>query len=227
MNNKEIRSWAKEGIKGNVGFLLATVFICMLPALLGGFFVLFTFRSLPGVLGWVLSFIAIFMGLGETCVVLRLIQTGEQKLSALFTPLSPDWVGKAFVVALVLSLWSVVQSVLPSEGLMGLVFALVGLAVSTILFPIRYMLFLFPDWPAGKVINEGFRAGCDNFGDLFSFQFVLLLPIFGIVLLMVLSHVFVGVLTIYVIIFGVIALVLYPAYMILAQAKYAMERFMQ
>lgn len=226
MSNRDIRGWAREAIKGNIGFLIFTSLLCSLPTFIGWFNAYFFPHSF---LVWrcFLSFASSFLSLGEICVVLELIRTGEQHLSALNTPFQPQWVGKALSVTIVLSLWSAVRTLLPDEGFLGFVFALVGLVISTALFPVPYVLFFWPDWPAGKVIREGFQAGFGNFWDTLGFLIALSWPIIGIVLLMILSTEFVGVLSIYVMIFGVIALVLYPAYMILAQAKFAMERFMQ
>jgi len=227
MSNQDIRRWAREAIKGNIGFLFFVSLLCSLPTFIGGSLSYFAPHSLFAALVWALGFVSNLMQLGVICVVLELIRTGEQHLSALNTPFSPAWVGKALSVTIVLSLWSAVRTLLPDEGFPGLVFALVGLAISTALFPVPYVLFFWPDWPAGKVIREGFQAGFGNFWDTLGFLIALSWPIIGIVLLMILSTEFVGVLSIYVMIFGVIALVLYPAYMILAQAKFAMERFMQ
>lgn len=227
MSNQDIRRWAREAIKGNVGFLLLVSLIASLPTLMGSLISHFSPNFLAAPWKWALDFVADFMHLGEICVVLKLIHTGEQDLTALNTPFSPAWVGKALSVTIVLSLWPAVRALLPDEGFLGFVFALVGLVISIALFPIPYVLFFWPDWPAGKVIREGFQAGLGNFWDTLGFLIVLSWPIIGIVLLMILSAEFVGVLSIYVMIFGVIALVLYPAYMILAQAKFAMERFMQ
>lgn len=227
MSNQDIRRWAREAIKGNIGFLFFTSLLCSLPSFIGGYIAYYSPPFPFAAWVWALNFVSNLMRLGVICVVLELIRTGEQHLSTLFTPFSPTWIGKALSVTIVLSLWSAVQAALPGEGFPGLVFALVGLVISTALFPVPYVLFFWPDWTAGQVIREGFQAGFGNFWDTLGFTIVLGLPIFGIVLLMILSTVFVGVLSVYVMIFGAIGLVLYPAYMILAEAKFAMERFMQ
>lgn len=226
MSNRDIRGWAREAIKGNIGFLFFTSLLCSLPPLIGGFISYSAPYSPFAAWTWTLDVVSNLMRLGVICVVLELIRTGEQHLATLTTPLSPAWIGKALSVTIVLSLWSAVQAALPDEGFPGFVFALVGLVISTALFPVPYVLFFWPDWTAGQVIREGFQAGFGNFWDTLGFTIVLGLPIFGIVLLMILSTVFVGVLSVYVMIFGAIGLVLYPAYMILAEAKFAMERFM-
>ena len=227
MSNRDIRGWAREAIKGNIGFLLFTSLLCSLPTFIGGFIAYSAPYSPFASWTWTLDFISNLMQLGVIRVVLELIRTGEQHLTTLTTPLSPAWIGKALSVTIVLSLWPTVRALLPDEGFPGFVFALVGLVISTALFPVPYVLFFWPDWPAGKVIREGFQAGLGNFWDTLGFLIVLCWPIIGIVILMILAREYVGVLSIYVMIFGVIALVLYPAYMILAQAKFAMERFMQ
>lgn len=226
MSNQDIRRWAREAIHGNVGFLLLVSLIASLPALIGGLISYFSPDSLAAPWEWALDFVSDFMHLGEICVVLKLIHTKQQDLTALATPFRPQWVGKALCVALVLSLWSAVEAALPDKGLLGLVFALVGLVISIALFPVPYVLFFWPDWPVGKVIGEGFRAGYADFWDIFLFQIVLCLPLLGIVFLIVLSPLF-GILAIPCIVGGVVAAVAYSAYMALAMTKYAMERFMQ
>ena len=179
MSNRDIRGWAREAIKGNIGFLIFTSLLCSLPTFIGWFNAYFFPHSF---LVWrcFLSFAGSFLSLGEICVVLELIRTGEQHLSALNTPFQPQWVGKALSVTIVLSLWSAVRTLLPDEGFPGLVFALVGLVISTALFPVPYVLFFWPDWPAGKVIREGFQAGFGNFWDTLGFLIALSWPIIGI-----------------------------------------------
>ena len=226
MSNRDIRGWAREAIKGNVGFLLLTSFICSLPTLMGSLISYFSPDFLAAPWKWALDFVSDFMHLGEICVILKLIHTGQQDLTALATPFRPQWAGKALCVALVLSLWSAVHAALPDEGLLGLVFTLVGLVISTALFPVPYVLFFWPDWPAGRVIGEGFRAGYADFWDILGFQIVLGLPLLGIIFLMVLSPLF-GVLAVPCLIGGVVAIVAWGAYATLAQTKYAMVRFMQ
>ena len=213
MSNQDIRLWARENIRGSIWFLLLLSFICSLPGLIGGFFSLFSRDSLAAPWEWALDFVGHFMNLASICVVLKLIRTGEQDLAALSTPFQPSWVGKALAVALLLSLWSVVEAALPDEGLRGILSSILGFVISTALFPIPYVLFFYPDWPVGKVISEGFRAGYGDFWDIVGFQIVLALPILGVLLV--------------ILIVGVAAIVAHTAYMILAQAKYAMERFMQ
>lgn len=226
MSNQDIRGWAREAIRGNIGFLVLTSFICSLPTLMGSLISYFSPDFLAAPWKWALDFVSDFMHLGQICVVLKLIHTGEQDLTALATPFRPQWAGKALCVALVLSLWSAVQAALPGEGFPGFVFALVGLVISTALFPVPYVLFFWPDWPAGQVIREGFRAGYGDFWDILGFQIILGLPLIGIIFLMVLSPFF-GILAVPSLIGGIVAIVAYLAYMTLAQTKYAMERFMQ
>ncbi len=226
MSNQDIRLWARENIRGSIWFLLLLSFICSLPGLIGGFFSLFSRDSLAAPWEWALDFVGHFMNLASICVVLKLIRTGEQDLAALSTPFQPSWVGKALAVALLLSLWSVVEAALPDEGLRGILSSILGFVISTALFPIPYVLFFYPDWPVGKVISEGFRAGYGDFWDIVGFQIVLALPILGVLLVMLLSPLF-GILAFPILIVGVAAIVAHTAYMILAQAKYAMERFMQ
>lgn len=223
MSNQEIRLWARQTIKGNIGFLVLTAFICSFPQLIGGFISFFSPESLAASWEWALDFVTNFMSLGSICVVLKLIHTGEQDLTALTTPFKAPWVGKALAVALLLSLWSAVQAALPDKGLMGILAALLGFVISTALFPVPYVLFFYPDWPVGKVISQGFQAGYGDFWDIAGFQFVLVLPILGILLLMILTPLF----GLFGTIGGAVALVAYTAYMTLAQGKYALERFMQ
>lgn len=225
MSNQDIRRWAREAIKGNIGFLVLASFICSFPTLMGSLISYFSPDFLAAPWEWALDFVSNFMRLGEICVILKLIHTGQQDLTALATPFRPQWAGKALCVALVLSLWSAVHAALPDEGLLGLVFTLVGLVISTALFPVPYVLFFWPDWPAGQVIGEGFRAGYADFWDILGFQIVLCLPLLGIIFLMVLSPLF-GVLAVPCLIGGVVAIVAWGAYATLAQTKYAMERFM-
>lgn len=224
MSNQEIRLWARNAIKGNVGFLLLTAFICSVPQLIGGLISFFSPESLAASWEWALEFVTRFMSLGSICVVLKLIRTGEQDLTALAVPFQAPWVGKALTVALLLSLWSAVKAALPDKGLVGLLTAILGLLISTALLPIRYVLFFYPDWPVVKVISEGFQAGYGDFWDILGFSIILGLPLVGICILIALSP-FCGILAVPVLIGGVVALVSYIAYMDLAEVKYAIERF--
>lgn len=233
MSNKEIRSWTGEAVKGNIGFLLAVSLLCTLPALIGVLVGYLSYDRLPFLWVWASGLLTAFLNLGSICVVLKLIQEEKQDLTALAVPFQAPWVGKTLAVIFLLSVLKVIgirlfhlgPLALFHAGLMVLSSILLEFFISTVLLPIPYMLFFFPDWPVGQVISEGFRAGYENFWDIVGFQFSLILPILGIVLFMVLSCVFVSVLTIFVMIFGVIGLVLYPSYIMLAQGKYAIERF--
>ncbi len=235
MSNREIRAWTSEAIRGNIGFLLLISFICSLPTLIWLLVYYSSYGRISPIWSWAVSICSSLLNLGGICVVLKLIWEEKRDLATLNTPFTPDYVSKSLMVILFLSLLTVVGKYLFrrgllsifDEGLIGLPSALLQLAIATVLFPISYMLFFFPDWPVGQVISQGLRAGYEHFWNILSFMLALVLPILTIVLLMVLSYIFVSVLTVFIWIFGGIGLVLYNSYIMLARGKYAIERFMQ
>lgn len=226
MSNDDIHLWARNAVKGNVGFLVLTAFICSLPSLISGLISHFSPGFLPAPLEWALDFVSSFMRLGAICVVLKLIHTGEQDLTALTTPFRSPWIGKAIVVVFFLSLWPVFKTILPDKGLAGIALNLVDIVITTILFPVRYILFFFPDWPVGKVIWDGLRTGYSNLANILNFQIILGIPMLFMILLITFSSLF-GTLAVPIVIAGFAAIVAYGGYINFACTKYAMERFMK
>lgn len=197
MTGREIRTWARERVRGQRGILLLAGFLVSAPSLL----VLLAkkvFLVVVPLWGTIpISFLSILLSFGYMKLALDLAEGRPGRLSSLGFSFSDGMFGKAALLALFLSLINVLANFAPTLLLHAskpeLLFLAFGINLillifyNTITFPIGYRLVLFPQDGAAKQLKEGATLGFHQFWEIFVFQFCLVMPLFGLLLCMYLT----------------------------------------
>lgn len=194
MTGREIRTWARERVRGQRGILLLAGFLVSAPSLLVIVakkvfaFVVPLWGTIP------ISFLSMLLLFGYMKLALDLAADRPGRLSSLGFSFSDGMFGKAAVLALFLSLVTFlinfVLHLLSRSSKLELLFLALGINLillvlyNTITFPIGYRLVLFPRDGAAKQLKEGSTLGFHQFWEIFVFQFCLFMPLFGLLLCM-------------------------------------------
>lgn len=194
MTGREIRTWARERVRGRRGILLLAGFLMSIPSLLV-ILAKKVFLVVVPLWGMIpISFLSMLLFFGYMKLALDLAADRPGRLSSLGFSFSDGMFGKAALLALFLSLINFLVNFVPNLLLhtskLALLFLAFGINLillifyNTITFPIGYRLVLFPQDGAAKQLKEGAALGFHQFWEIFVFQFCLAIPLFGLLLCM-------------------------------------------
>jgi len=187
MTGREIRRWAWQNWRENLGYLLQVHLLTMLPAVLPEVQRRLGILDIP-ILLYVETYIGRVLLLGSTLAVLTLIREGRRDLSLLLAPLGNK---KALLLALLLTAYGLAQdwvtACIEDIKWARVVVSLPFFVVAIFFFTLKYDLFLFPKRSLRELFADSVAVGRGNFGDIFLFNLICdvmyLVPLFLLALL--------------------------------------------